>query len=104
MKSNIAMYLDFVSISNSLIDTLANFGIAMTSCTATQYKIAISEEHASTIESALAQYIENAMVLNIDDYYSIYTKKVTNTTTILDAAHLATILSTQLQHNGLLQK
>ncbi|RIB13977.1 hypothetical protein C2G38_2196385 [Gigaspora rosea] len=92
MKSDMAMYLDAVGISNSSIDTFADLGITTTSRTVTQHKIAISKEHASTVESALAQHIENAMVLNIDDYHSIHTKRVPNTTTTSDAAHLATIL------------
>ncbi len=32
------------------------------------------------------------MVLNIDDYHSIHTKRMPNTTTISTTAHLATIL------------
>ena len=92
MKSDVAIYLDSVGTSNSSIDTLADLGVATTSRTVTRHKTTISEKHASTVDSALAQYVENAMVLNIDDYHSIHTKRMPNTTTTSDAAHLATIL------------
>ncbi|RIB00484.1 hypothetical protein C2G38_2303812 [Gigaspora rosea] len=51
-----------------------------------------SEEHAGTVDSALAEHAEKAMVLNIDDYHSIHTERMPNTTTTSTAAHLATIL------------
>ncbi|CAG8725036.1 2080_t:CDS:1, partial [Funneliformis mosseae] len=37
-------------------------------------------------------HAEKAMILNIDDYYSIHTKRMPNMTTTSTAVHLATIL------------
>ncbi|RIB25161.1 hypothetical protein C2G38_2031283 [Gigaspora rosea] len=92
IKSNIALYLDSVSASDSSINTLSDLGVTTTTHTVAQHKTSISEEHANAVNSTLAQYMENAMVLNIDDYHSIHTKRVPNTTTTSDAAHLVTIL------------
>ncbi|RIB07747.1 hypothetical protein C2G38_2213467 [Gigaspora rosea] len=91
-ESDVALYLDSVGASDSSIDTLADLGVTTTSRTVARHKTAISEEHANAVNSILAQYMENAMVLNINDYHSIHTKRVPNTTTTSDAAHLATIL------------
>ena len=78
-----------------------------------RYKAIISEEHEETVNSALAKCIENAMVLNIDDYHSIHTKRMPNTTTTSIAVHLATILMNPIMtqpailkmntHNSVLQ-
>ncbi|CAG8501054.1 13604_t:CDS:2 [Funneliformis mosseae] len=38
------------------------------------------------------EHAEKAMILNINDYYSIHMKQMPNTTTTSIAAHLATIL------------
>ena len=92
MKSDVALYLDSVGVSDSSIDTLTDLGVTTTSRTVSRHKTAISEEHANNVDSTLAQYMKNAMVLNIDNYHSIHTKRVPNTTTTSDAAHLATIL------------
>ncbi|CAG8770782.1 2184_t:CDS:1, partial [Gigaspora rosea] len=58
---DVAMYLDSVSTSKSSIDTLADMGVTMTFCTVSWHKTTISEEYVSTVDSALAKYIENAM-------------------------------------------
>ncbi|RIB08714.1 hypothetical protein C2G38_2210869 [Gigaspora rosea] len=59
-KRDLAIYIDSVGASNSLIDTLAD--------------------------------LENAMVLNIDDYHNIHGIKMPTTTITSTAVHLATIL------------
>ena len=91
-KRDLAMYLDSTGASNTSIDTLANLGVTTTSRTITRHKTSASEEHAKIIDSELAKHADEAMVLNIDDYHSIHTKRMPNTTTTSTAAHLATIL------------
>jgi hypothetical protein len=84
--------LDSTGASNTSIDTLADLGVTTTSRTITRCKDAAAEEHAQSVDSALATHAEKAMILNIDDYHSIHTKRMPNTTTTSTAAHLATIL------------
>ena len=91
-KRDLAMYLDSTGASNTSIDTLADLGVTTTSRTITRCKDSVSEEHAQVVDSALAKHAEKAMVLNIDDYHSIHTKRMPNTTTTSTAVHLATIL------------
>ena len=91
-RRDLTVYLDSTGTSNATIDTLADLGVTTTSCTVTRHKNTISEEYTRTIDSVLARYAENAMVLNIDDYHSIHTKRIPNTTTTSTAAHLATVL------------
>ncbi|SRR6266498_2356789 len=86
------MYLDSIDASNTSIDTLADLDITTSSCTVSQYKTTISEEHANSVNSTFAECVENAIVLNIDDYHSIHTKWMLNTTTTLTTMHLVTIL------------
>ena len=91
-KIDLTIYLDSTSISNASIDTLADLGVTITSRTITRHKTTISDDHAETVDSTLVEYAEKAMILNIDDYHSIYIKWMPNTTTTSTAAHLATIL------------
>jgi hypothetical protein len=86
------MYLDSTGASNTSIDTPADLGVTTTSRTITRCKDTAAEEHAQIVASALATHAEKAMILNIDDYHSIHTKQMPNTTTTSTAAHLATIL------------
>src|SRR6266498_1599648 len=86
------MYLDSTGASNTSIDTLTNLGVTTSSHTVSRYKTTISEEHANSVNSTLAECVENAIILNIDDYHSIHTKRMSNTTTMSTAVHLVTIL------------
>jgi len=91
-KRDLAMYLDSTGASNTSIDTLADLGVTTTSRTITRLKTSVSEDHTKTVDAALANHAEKAMILNIDDYHSIHTKRMPDTTTTSTAAHLATIL------------
>ncbi|CAG8684335.1 10919_t:CDS:1 [Acaulospora morrowiae] len=91
-KRDLTMYLDSTGVSNTTLDTLSDLGITVTSRSITRYKTDASKEHYGLVDTTLTQYIENAMVLNIDDYHNIHTERVPNTTTTSDVAHLATIL------------
>ena len=91
-KRDLAMYLDSTGASNSSIDTLADLGVTTTSRTITRCKDTVAEEHAQFVDSALATHAGKAIILNVDDYHSIHTKRMPTTTTTSSAAHLATIL------------
>ncbi len=86
------MYLDLTSISNITMDTLANLNIAIMSCIITCYKNIISEKYAKIIDSVLAKYAENIMILNIDNYYSIHTKWMSNMTITSIVTYLTIVL------------
>jgi len=91
-KGELTMYLDSTGVSNASIDTLADLGVTTTSRTISRHKTNVSDDHAKTVDSKLVEHAEKAMILNIDDYHSIHTKRMPNTTTTSTAAHLATIL------------
>ncbi|CAG8456889.1 16290_t:CDS:1 [Acaulospora morrowiae] len=86
------MYLDSTGVYNTTLDIFSDLGITITSHSITRYKTDASKEHYGLVDTTFTQYIENAIVLNIDDYHNIHTEQVPNTTTTSDAAHLATIL------------
>ncbi|RIB20139.1 hypothetical protein C2G38_2081627, partial [Gigaspora rosea] len=104
VKMDIAMFLDSSGSSNACIDTFSDLGIATTSHTVQRFKSTISEEHEETVNSALAKCAENAMVLNIDDYYSIHTERAPDTTTTSTAAQLATILMNPIMTQRVIPK
>jgi len=84
--------LDSTDVSNSSIDILADLSVITTSRTIIQHKTTISDDYAKIVDSTLTEYEEKAMILNINNYHSIYTKWMPNTTTTSIAAHMITIL------------
>ncbi len=84
--------MNSTGVSNTSIDTFTNLGITTTFHTVIRHKTTTSEEYAETVNSALAEYSDKAMILNIDDYHSIHTKRIPNTTTTFIVIHLAIIL------------
>ncbi|RIB07517.1 hypothetical protein C2G38_2214214 [Gigaspora rosea] len=91
-KRDLGMFLDSAGTPDSTIDTLAALDIMITSHSIAYHKDAMSKNHLETVESNLATSTNNALILNIDDYYSIHTKRMPNSTTTSTAEHLATIL------------
>src|SRR6266542_2068070 len=91
-KRDLGMYLNSTRTPNSTIDTMATLGLTITSRSISNHKDTVSEKHLTTVESSLADSTNNAIILNIDDYHSIHTKRMPNTTTISTVVHLATIL------------
>ncbi|RIB28607.1 hypothetical protein C2G38_2157441 [Gigaspora rosea] len=91
-KRDLGMFLDFAGTPDSTIDTLAALGITITSRSIAYHKDAISKNHSETVESNLATSTNNVLILNIDDYHSIHSKRMPNSTTTSTAEHLATIL------------
>ena len=98
------MYIDSTGASDASIDTLADLGMTITSRTVTRHKTSASEKHAKIVDSELAKYADKAMVLNIDDYHSIHTKRTPNTTTTSTAAHLATVLMNPITTQSAISK
>ena len=92
MKRNLGMYLDFTSVPDAIIDTLAAMELTQVSRTITRQKDKVSDAHHQTVNNVLSDSAEMAIVLNIDDYHSIHSKRMPNTTTTSTAVHLATIL------------
>ncbi len=86
------MYLDSTGISNLTIDILIILGLTITSRTISYHKDAISKKHLETVESRLSESVSNVMILNIDDYYSIHTKRMLNIVTTSTAIYFATVL------------
>ncbi|RIB13059.1 hypothetical protein C2G38_2198933 [Gigaspora rosea] len=91
-KRDSGMFLDSAGTPDSTIDTLATLGITITSRSIAYHKDAISKNHSETVESNLATSTNNALILNIDDYHSIHTKRMPNSTKTSTVEHLATIL------------
>src|SRR6185437_8158000 len=81
LYNSLMMYMDSTGASNTSIDTLANLGLTTTSRTITRIKNFASEEHAIVVDSELVKYTDKAIVLNIDNYHSIHTEYMPNTTT-----------------------
>ena len=103
-KRDLGMYLDSTGTPNSTIDTLATLGLTTTSRSISYHKDSVSEKHPMTVESSLSDSAANAMVLNIDDYHSIHTKRMPNTTTTSTAVHLATILLNPIKNEVAISK
>ncbi|CAG8697727.1 15195_t:CDS:2, partial [Acaulospora morrowiae] len=103
-KRDLGMYLDSTGTPDSTIDTLATLGMSVTSCSIAYHKDAISKKHMTTVESNLADSTNNALVLNIDDYHSIHSKRMPNTTTTSTAEHFATILLSPIKNQPAISK
>ncbi len=71
-KFDLAYYLDSLGTSNEGLNTMANFGMTMTSKAIDRKKKQMSDVHDNYIENALEQYSRNAFVLNVNDYHNIY--------------------------------
>jgi hypothetical protein len=92
MKRNLGMYLDSTGVPDATIDTLAALGLTLASRSITRQKDRVFDAHYQTVNDTLADNADMAMLLNVDDYHSIHTKRMPDTTTTSTAVHLATIL------------
>ncbi|RIB24285.1 hypothetical protein C2G38_2168924 [Gigaspora rosea] len=79
--------------NNEGINTMANLGITTTSRAVNRKKRRKSNAHGEYVERALLKYSENALVLNIDDYYNIHIPQQPNTINTSRAIHMATIIT-----------
>ncbi len=103
-KRDLGMYLDSTGTPNSMIDTMAMLGLTITSRSISNHKDTISEKHLTTVESSLADSTNNAIILNIDDYHSIHTKRMSNTTMTSTVIHLVTILLNPIKNEPVISK
>ena len=84
--------MDSTGVPDATIDTLTALGLTQSSCTINRQKGKVSDTHYQTVNDTLSDYTEMAKVLNVDNYHSIHSEKMPNTTKTSTAAHLATIL------------
>ena len=71
---------------------MANVGMATTFKTVNQQKRRISNMYKKDAEGALSQYLNNALVLNVDDYHNIHVPHQPTTTATSRPTHMTTIL------------
>ena len=103
-KRDLGMYLDSTGTSNSTIDTMTTLGLTITSRSISNHKNTVSEKHLTTVKSSLADSTNNAIILNIDDYHSIHTKRMSNTTMTSTVIHLVTILLNPIKNEPVISK
>src|SRR6266542_3402043 len=103
-KRDLGMYLNSTRTPNSMIDIMATLGLTITSHSISNHKDTVSEKHLTTVKSSLADSTNNAIILNIDDYHSIHTKRMPNTTMTSTAVHLATILLNPIKNEPAISK
>ncbi|CAG8840435.1 24135_t:CDS:2, partial [Gigaspora margarita] len=92
-NSYLAYYLDSASTSNEGLNMMANLGASITLRAVNRKKRRMSDVHGEYIERALANYSENALVLNIDDYHNIHVLRKPDSTSTSWAAHMAMIIA-----------
>ncbi|RIB19126.1 hypothetical protein C2G38_2182720 [Gigaspora rosea] len=92
-KSDLAFYLDSARTSNKGLNTMANIGITTTSRTVNRKKKKISETHEEYVRDDLIEYLNNALILNIDDYHNIHVQQQPRTTATSLPTHMATIVA-----------
>ncbi|CAG8696852.1 3492_t:CDS:2 [Funneliformis caledonium] len=89
---------------NLTIDTLAILDLSMTSYTISYHNYAVFKKQPMTVKSKLSENANNAMILNIDDYYSIHTKRIPNIVITSTAAHLTTVLLNLIKNELVIPK
>ncbi len=72
------MYLDSIRIFNSTIDILVMLGLIIIFHTISYHKDAISKKYLIIVELRFLKNANNIIVLNINNYYSIHTKRILN--------------------------
>ncbi|RIB29915.1 hypothetical protein C2G38_2136600 [Gigaspora rosea] len=71
---------------------MANFGISMTSRAVSRQKRRMSNAHEEYVDGSLVNYLEKALVLNVDDYHNIHTPQQPDMTTTSFATNMTTIV------------
>ena len=92
-KSDLAFYLDSAGTSNEGLNTMATIGIATTSRTVNRKKKKISETHEESVKDDLIEHLNDALIVNIDDYHNIHVQQQPRTTTTSLPTHMATIVA-----------
>ncbi|RIB13952.1 hypothetical protein C2G38_2324121 [Gigaspora rosea] len=92
-KFDLVYYLDSVGTSNEGLNTLANIGITTTARAVDHKKRQFSAAHGEYVEKVLVNCLENALVLNVDDYHNVHVQRQPDTTSTSWAAHMVTIIA-----------
>jgi len=71
-KFDLAYYLDSTGTSNEGLNTMANLGATTTARAVDRKKKRMSDEHEVYVRNCLTNNLENALILNIDDYHNIH--------------------------------
>src|ERR1044071_5586753 len=79
-KFDFAYYLDLVGTSNEGLNILANIGITTMVRAVDRRKKKMLDAYGEYVKNALIKYLENVLVLNIDDYHNIHIQRQSNTT------------------------
>ncbi|RIB19514.1 hypothetical protein C2G38_2181618 [Gigaspora rosea] len=75
-----------------ICDALSHAGIMISRRHLDREKIAIADNHPHKVASYLESKKSNALVLNVDDYHNIHTKRTPDTCSTSSAAHMTTLL------------
>jgi hypothetical protein len=101
-KRAFTVYASGSGMSTDDIKTMARMGCSVSIDEYCRTRSNITLEHRDSHSGGLMGCNENAVVLNIDDYHNIHTKRVSSTTSSSSAVHMATIfVIPALQKNGL---
>ncbi|RIB14848.1 hypothetical protein C2G38_2143860 [Gigaspora rosea] len=84
--------LSFDGVSTEAIDALLYAGITISRRHLDREKSAIANNHPYKVTSYLENKKNNALVLNVDDYHNIHTKRTPDTCSTSSAAHMTTLL------------
>ncbi|RIB14800.1 hypothetical protein C2G38_2039893 [Gigaspora rosea] len=95
-KSDLAFYLDSAGTSNEGLNTMPNISITTTSRTVNRKKKKISETHEEYVRDDLIEHLNNALILNIDDYHNIHVQQQPRTTATSLPTHMATIVANEI--------
>ncbi|RIB24732.1 hypothetical protein C2G38_2167822 [Gigaspora rosea] len=81
-----------MGVSAEAIDVLSYAGITISRRHLDREKTAIANDHLYRVASYLEAKKDNALVLNVDDYHNIHTKRIPNTCSTSGAAHMTNLL------------
>ncbi|CAH1769821.1 2487_t:CDS:2, partial [Entrophospora sp. SA101] len=92
IKAEIGYMLDDAGASASAIETFAGAGISIRRETVTKHKKRNELIHSETVGEFVSEHMDDLMILNLDDYHNIHTKRRADTTTTSEVHHFQTIL------------
>ncbi|RIB11585.1 hypothetical protein C2G38_2042553 [Gigaspora rosea] len=92
-KSDIAFYLDSSGTSNEGLNILSSMGITPMARTISRKKKKITKTHEEFIKDNLIEHLNNALMLNIDDYHNVHVQRQPHTTNTSLPIHMVTIVA-----------
>ncbi|RIB30625.1 hypothetical protein C2G38_2321595 [Gigaspora rosea] len=91
-KKDISLFVDLMRVFAEAIDALSYTGKTISRRHLNREKTAIADDYPYRVASYLEAKKDNALVLNVDDYHNIHTKRIPNTCSTSSAAHMTTLL------------